>query len=269
MRAAVVIPTRDRPAALRRCLAAVRGQTGVELEVVVVDDGSRSPERVVAVAREFDARLVRLEGEGPAAARNAGVAEADAEVVLLLDDDCIARAGWAGALVAAALSAPLVVAAGEVLVPSGANVWLRASERIAVEAEVASRFVRTINLACRREILLDLPFDERFRSAAGEDRDWCVRAERAGVSFVRVPGIGVEHAAASDATAFLRQHARYGRALRLLRRKGTHVPMSGRALRRSLGAGFGESPAVGLAMVAAQAATAVGIALEWSSPAPR
>ncbi len=264
-----MIPTRDRPLALRRCLASVRQQRDVELEVLVVDDGSLDGEHVAATARAYDARLVRLEGVGPAAARNAGVVEASAEVVLLLDDDCRARPGWAQALVAAARSRQLVVAAGQVFSPSGACVWLRASERIALDAEVASRFLRTINLGCRREILLELPFDETFRTAAGEDRDWCVRAGRAGASFLRVPGVGVDHEAELNARAFLEQQARYGRAVHVLRRHGTHAPMPSRAVRRALAAGFGESATVGFAMVAAQAATAVGYGLEWAFPSHR
>ena len=38
----VIVPTRDRPAALERCLRALSRQTlGDALEIIVVDDGSR------------------------------------------------------------------------------------------------------------------------------------------------------------------------------------------------------------------------------------
>ena len=45
----VVVPARDRPAALARCLAALERQTVGSFEVVVVDDGSRDREAVRAV----------------------------------------------------------------------------------------------------------------------------------------------------------------------------------------------------------------------------
>ena len=138
------------------------------------------------IAADFGATLVRLDGGGPAAARNAGIAVASGDYVLLLDDDCIALHGWAEALVAAAASGELHVAAGTVSVPPGSGAWLRASELLAAQAEFAVGFLRTINLCARRGLLLELPFDARFRAAAGEDRDWCVRASRVGVTFDRV-----------------------------------------------------------------------------------
>ena len=72
------------------------------LEVVVVDDGSadvRAVERVVETHEGV--QLVRLDGRGPAAARNAGIRTARADVVLLTDDDCVPAPGWAAALAAA------------------------------------------------------------------------------------------------------------------------------------------------------------------------
>jgi glycosyltransferase involved in cell wall biosynthesis len=65
--ATVVVPTRDRPDSLARCLEALAAQSLAGLEVVVVDDGS-----VVPVPAPPGARLVRLPGLGAAAARNAG-----------------------------------------------------------------------------------------------------------------------------------------------------------------------------------------------------
>jgi glycosyltransferase involved in cell wall biosynthesis len=44
----VVVPTRDRPTALERCLAALARQTAPSLEVVVVDDAAGDPEAVGA-----------------------------------------------------------------------------------------------------------------------------------------------------------------------------------------------------------------------------
>ena len=108
MNATVVVPTRDRPAALRRCLAALAAQRNVTLDVVIVDDGSVAEAAVAAIAEGFGARLVRLEGVGPAAARNAGVAAASADRILLLDDDCVPQPGWAKTLVAAAAHAPFI-----------------------------------------------------------------------------------------------------------------------------------------------------------------
>jgi len=84
---AVIIPTRDRAALLWETLRSVREQTYPPSEVIVVDDGSR--DRTAEVAAEFGAQLLRNErgGWGPARARNAGAARAQATHLLFLDSD--------------------------------------------------------------------------------------------------------------------------------------------------------------------------------------
>src|SRR3954468_18350064 len=62
----VVVPARDRPGALGRCLTALTG-----LPVTVVDDASVHPGPVAAVAAAHGARLIRLgSNRGPGATRN-------------------------------------------------------------------------------------------------------------------------------------------------------------------------------------------------------
>lgn len=81
----VVIPTHDRPARLARAVASVLDQTVSDLEVIVVDDGSRP-----AVAGFDDDRVRVLRHDvalGAPAARNAGVAAGRGDVVAFLDDD--------------------------------------------------------------------------------------------------------------------------------------------------------------------------------------
>ena len=93
----VVVPTRDRPESLRRCLGALRAQDLAELEVIVVDDGSRDRGAVEAALAGAapGVRLLRTPGRGPAAARNRGVRAATGEVVCFTDDDCEPEPGWA------------------------------------------------------------------------------------------------------------------------------------------------------------------------------
>jgi glycosyltransferase involved in cell wall biosynthesis len=84
----VVVPTLGRPA-LALALRSPLDQRGVDVEVLVVDDGSAGRAGVVA-ERVGDARirLLRHDGRhGPGAARNTGVGAANAAWVALLDDD--------------------------------------------------------------------------------------------------------------------------------------------------------------------------------------
>jgi len=85
----VVIPTRNRRQWLRQGLRSVLAQTEVELEVIVVDDGSNDDTGAV-VAGLGDARVVLLRHDRPrgaSASRNHGAEEARGEWVAFLDDD--------------------------------------------------------------------------------------------------------------------------------------------------------------------------------------
>ena len=86
----MVIPTKDRWDLLsRHALRSALAQEDVDLEVVVVDDGSTdgTPERLEGVG-DSRIRVVRHgESRGQAAARNSGIAEARADWLAFLDDD--------------------------------------------------------------------------------------------------------------------------------------------------------------------------------------
>ena len=98
--------------------------------VVVVDDGSQAADDVAAVvAAASRARLVRAEGDGPAAARNRGAAEADGcDLIAFTDDDCVPSAGWLAALVSVAAGVDAV--AGPTHCAPGASAADRAAQTI-------------------------------------------------------------------------------------------------------------------------------------------
>jgi glycosyltransferase involved in cell wall biosynthesis len=85
----VVIPTHNRRRLLGQAVRSALGQVGVEVEVVVVDDGS-SDGTADAVAALGDDRVRLIQHRRPlgvAAARNAGAGAARGAWVALLDDD--------------------------------------------------------------------------------------------------------------------------------------------------------------------------------------
>jgi glycosyltransferase involved in cell wall biosynthesis len=85
----VVIPTHDRRDLLARALRSVLAQRGIELHVVVVDDGSADDTRaMVAAIGDPRVEYVRhAEPLGVSAARNSGIAAATADWIAFLDDD--------------------------------------------------------------------------------------------------------------------------------------------------------------------------------------
>jgi cellulose synthase/poly-beta-1,6-N-acetylglucosamine synthase-like glycosyltransferase len=269
----VVVPTRDRPAALAECLRALG-----EVDVVVVDDASADGDAVAAVVeRARRARLLVGTGEGPAAARNRGVAEVTSDVVCFTDDDCRPRPGWARTLAARLAADPGAVAAAGTTIadPSGGTVAAAAqvvtNHLMDTSIDVAGRlgFAPTSNLAVRTEILREVPFDESFPLAAGEDRDWCARLAAVGHRLVPAPDAVVDHHPDLDLRRFWRQQERYGRGAARLRARhgdGLAPPSFYAGLVRR---GFAEGPTAGGLVLLAQVATGVGVARERLSPTSR
>jgi glycosyltransferase involved in cell wall biosynthesis len=267
----VIVPTRDRPAALARCLGALSAQTVAgTLEVIVVDDGSRAAEEVRGiVALHRCARLIQRAGSGPAAARNVGAQHARGAVLCFTDDDCSPLREWAKRL-AEALERGADVAAGITLSSGGA--MGEASEIVAHAPAVLRTgdgkltFAPSNNIACTRTVFESIQFDESYPSAAGEDREWCARLTAAGYVLRVEPDARVVHHQDLTLGGFLRQQFRYGQgAYRFRRRSDQRRPLESRSfytalLRRA----FVESFNVGLLVSAAQLVTAAGFAVAWA-----
>jgi glycosyltransferase involved in cell wall biosynthesis len=99
----VVIPTHNRRELLGRTLASVLAQSSVDLEAIVVDDGSSDETpRFLEVLDDDRVRIVRNQpAKGVASARNGGIAAARGEWIAFCDDDDL----WAPDKLAAQLHA--------------------------------------------------------------------------------------------------------------------------------------------------------------------
>jgi GT2 family glycosyltransferase len=270
-RASVIVPTRDRPESLARCLVALDRQEGVpELEIVVVDDGSLDAPAVArAVAGSKRARLVRCEQpRGPAAARNRGIGETNAAVLLFTDDDCEPAPDWAARLTDAIESGAGAVA-GVTVNGSPHDPLASASETILAYVQARARgngsttlFAASNNVGSAARVLQEVRFDEGYRY--GEDRDWCARVRSAGYSLTVDPGAIVVHRQSLRLSSFLRQQFGYGRgAYRFRRRHSSFGRFEAPSFYTGLlGRGFEQGVVSGVLVGVAQAATAVGFVCE-------
>lgn len=107
MRLSVVIVNWNSREDLAECLDSMRAQTHRDLEVIVVDNGSRDGSLEMMRARYTEFRLLD-EGEnlGFAEGCNRGIAAASGEWVAMLNNDAVADPSWAEALVRSASEAP-------------------------------------------------------------------------------------------------------------------------------------------------------------------
>jgi mycofactocin system glycosyltransferase len=217
----VLIPARDRPALLDRCLTAL----GRDYPVLVVDDGSRDPAAVAHVAAAHGAALMRRPvngGAGPA--RNTGLEQVTTELVALVDSDTMPEPGWIGRL-AAHLADPAVAVAAPRIVPVPARPgWAGRYTTVACPLDLgdaAARvvpgtpvaYVPTAALLARRAALVQVAgaggvFDPSLRR--GEDVDLVWRLHEAGWRVRYDPAARVFHHEPGGWPALLARRFRYG-----------------------------------------------------------
>ncbi len=91
MRVSVIIPTYNRAALLPRTLAAILAQTCPAAEIIVVDDGSTDATAEMLAGFPAPVRALRIANSGDLAARNAGLAVANGDLVAFCDSDDLWR----------------------------------------------------------------------------------------------------------------------------------------------------------------------------------
>lgn len=190
----VVVPTRDRPEMLRRCLVSLRRTITAGDELIVVDSASRDP-TIPTVAASGGARYLRLDRPGVSMARNLGWRKAAHDVVCFVDDDITVGEGWAEAVRDAFRLRPLLgFVTGRVDAPPGQEgadhpVAIVSGDEPQAHQPGAARYLGISgNLAVRRGHLERVAgFDEELGPGArlrggGEDLDLFDRLLAAGAA---------------------------------------------------------------------------------------
>lgn len=229
----VVVPTFNRLARLQRVISALEQQDipRNQFEVVVVSDGSSdgTHEYLAGLPANGAVHVVIQTNQGPAAARNKGIAEASGQLVLFVDDDVVAAPN----LIAEHLRAHERVGRdaaviGPLLTPPDIHLspWVDWEQQMLVKQYDAmslglwkptARQFYTGNASIRRELLLAVGgFNPSFRRA--EDVELAYRLAARGVEFVfTMSAVGLHYADRSyqswleAAKAYGRNDAIFGR----------------------------------------------------------
>lgn len=221
----VVIPTFDRRERLHRVLAALADQTFDRgLEVVVISDGSTDGTNEYLASGKTPLPVVSVEqaNQGPAAARNRGVALATGDLVVFVDDDVVPARGLIDAHVAAhERLGPCFVVIGPMLDPPDHRMspWVRweqamlAKQYTAIargDFEPTARQFYTGNASLRRRHVLDVGgFDASFRRA--EDVELAYRLADHGLRFAFEPEAAGYHYAERSFESWRSAASTYGR----------------------------------------------------------
>src|SRR3989344_5737696 len=91
--ASVIIPAFNSAATIKACIDALRSQDfPAGAEIIVADDGSADD--TAAIAKKAGAKVVSQGNAGPAKARNLGAKNANGEILLFTDADCVPQKNW-------------------------------------------------------------------------------------------------------------------------------------------------------------------------------
>lgn len=211
----VVIVSRERPAALRRCLLGVAQLFYHPFEVVVVADAAgRAALRGLPEAAHI--KLVAFDEANISAARNAGIAASAGEVVAFIDDDSVPEPTWLTYLAAPFADPAVAAAGGFVRGRNGISFQSMAAtvdgagqetpldldpERITLLTARPDRAIKTegTNMAVRRSVLAAVGgFDPRYRFFLDET-DLNLRLAERGAVTALVPLAQVHHGFAESA----------------------------------------------------------------------
>ena len=217
MKASVIVLSWNGINDLQDCLDAVRAQDFGDLELIVVDNASTDGSADFVAGHYPDAHLIRNERNlGFAAGNNRGLRAATGDVLVLLNQDTIVRAGWLKALVEAlAIDPRRGMVGGKALYPDGRiqhagglvdaqgngdHFGYRQKDEGQFEQVREVDFVTGAALAISRAAFVAVgELDEGFGTAYWEDADWCYRVREAGFQVVYVPQAVLIHKEASMA----------------------------------------------------------------------
>ncbi len=234
----VVVASYNGARTLRDCLESLGRLNYPDYEIVLVDDGST--DRTAEIAADFpNVRTVRQRNLGLSAARNAGIAAANGEIVAFTDSDCRVDEDWLYFLVNDLLQDGFSGVGGHNLLPpddSPVAAAVMASPGGPAHVMLTDREADHLpgcNMAFYKRSLLDLGgFDPVFRRA-GDDVDVCWRLLQLGHKIRFSPSGFVWHHRRSSIGAYLSQQSGYGEAEALLVRKHpTYFNHAGRSIWR-------------------------------------
>ena len=213
----VVIPVFNGEAFLREAVESVLAQRYPAIEIIVVDDGSTDSTETLAMSFPEPVRYLKQANQGPAAARNRGIEQAQGSLIAFADADDL----WPAAKLE--LQLPYLANDSTIEIVMGRIQQVRLSKTVNGEtrAEEFTEPAFSVNLGSaviRKSVFERVGlFDETMRYS--EDVDWFMRAREAGVAIVTIDAV----------TLLYRQHEQ-----NMTRGKSTSELNVLKALKRSL-----------------------------------
>lgn len=215
--ASVIICTYNRHRLLDKCLKSVVSQkyNKQNYETVVVDDGST--DKTNEICRRYkNIRYFKQKNHGIAAARNFGVKKARGEIIVFIDDDCIATKNWLKNLVGSFKKKKKNIAGigGKVKALNSHKIIGEYCEQNLFDTLVVSKnqppYLSTCNCAFKASIIRKIgSFDPLFRRSGDMEISW--RMVFKGYDFSYEPSAIVYHLPPKNLWELMVKYFNWGR----------------------------------------------------------
>ena len=172
----VIVPVRNAEHMVEACLDSIA--QAEPREIIVVD--GLSTDRTLEIARRFPVKILSDEGQGVPAARMLGIKAATSAAVALIDVDIVLPAGALAALLDEFTQEQYDGLQAGLRSTAGSGYWGQALVFHHNQGR-SKNWPGVMATIFRRQVLLDIPFDQRFRS--GEDIELRWRLRRAGLKL--------------------------------------------------------------------------------------
>lgn len=217
----IIIPTYNRLDLLSNCLGSIAtiDYPFDKFEVIVVDDGSKTPldEVVLSFQTKFKLSLIKQTNSGPALARNRGANNATGDYLVFIDDDSIVSKNWLRELNRIVLEKPDCAIGGAIENGLPNNIYATASETIVNylysqlnrDPENANFFVSNNLAVPKNNFLLVKGFDTNLEMS--EDREFCKNWLAASFKLCYAERVVIYHKNRTGFKSYWKQQFIYGR----------------------------------------------------------
>jgi glycosyltransferase involved in cell wall biosynthesis len=219
----VIVPCHGRELLTRRILDSFT-KSNDSFKIIIVDDGSPISLQplVLSYADRLELDYVRLErSQGPAKARNVGIARATTELIAFTDNDCVVHPDWSHQLATTIQKAsPMVAGVGGRVLAVGNDLISRyySYHKILDPFLFDGGYLYLVTANCvfrRLAVQMVGGFDEDIDRPGGEDPGLCFKLLQRGLNLEYQPNAIVWHEYRQSLWDFARTFFRYGRGCRL------------------------------------------------------
>lgn len=222
----VIIPCYNCSSTVQWTIDALKQQTYLNKEIILVDDGSKDSTLDLLKKSGFTV-LTHEKNKGPGAARNTGIKASNGRILLFLDSDATIDNDWIQRHVSAHLEGNKVV--GGSTKPLKNNFWGMA-DHYSTWYDFSPRASRDSNRTQLNSANLSIDRDVfekvgNFREdlANNEDVELTGRIKAAGFSLNFIPSISIYHHDRETFSGFWKHHYKYGFSTLKVRTKNSNT----------------------------------------------